>query len=103
MIDQPFDSDIAAAAKIKPGTWAIIVILIVTLSGWGINTLANNNQIAEVEAALKGKLDKEDHDRDLKAILDAVKELHEDVRELRRETRRMQVKELPHDRNKDID
>lgn len=78
------DPDIAAAARISPATWALIVTLISTIVGWGLTTLANVRTNEQQDAVIAKKQDAEDSDRQYQAIMERLSELHKDVREVRR-------------------
>jgi hypothetical protein len=77
------DSELITAARISPATWALIITLIVTISGWGWRTYANSTRNDKQDAQLEQKLDKEAADAKFEAIIQRLDDLREDVREIR--------------------
>jgi hypothetical protein len=78
------DSETRAIFNISPGTWVSIVLLIVTVSGYGFIAYANNQEIKDQAVEIDKKADEAEVDRRHQEVLDRVKDMSRDVRELRK-------------------
>lgn len=88
------DPDFAAASRISPQTWALLIVLIATIVGWGGFTLANSAEIKDIKSqqqtAIERKADKDEVNRQYDQIMKRLDELREDVQEVRRNQQRSQ-------------
>jgi Tfp pilus assembly protein PilO len=81
------DSQVAALLGVSLQTWVWLIVLLVTLTGWGFATKANSDEIKAHEAVLERKADKADVDRQYDQILNRLEDLKVDIREIRRSQR----------------
>lgn len=77
-------NDFTSLLRTPLGNWVIIISLVATLVGWGINTRANT-------AELEKKADKATVEAQLAAMRQDLQEIKTDVREIRNNQARVRV------------